>query len=341
MTGVSGVGGALVYRIHFTSQDLARTRVAEAPPPLLELDRAARALQDRGEAVRLDSWHRGVERLSEPARMVLSLIPPVGWSPTFVTGPQAGSLADLLERVHAVPERRIRAELGEIAEHQRLPAWTSRVTDDRDLRDRICQGLNDLFGALLAPCWDQVTAVFAADLSVRMRQLAGGGVERLLAQLNPQWVRWNAPVLEVRMINGAEHDLYLAGRGILLVPSMFGSRSLVDPDAQPRPTLSYPAGPGEHARRLADRYSSAAAVSALLGQTKAAVLATIAGHPGCSTTELAALARISAASASEHTTVLRQAGLVRTVRHRNAALHTPTALGTALLNGALTDAAGR
>ena len=66
---VSSVGGALVYRIHFTSQDLARTRVAEAPPPLLELDRAARALQDRGQAVRLDSWRRGVERLSEPAQI--------------------------------------------------------------------------------------------------------------------------------------------------------------------------------------------------------------------------------------------------------------------------------
>lgn len=31
------MGRTVVYRIHFTVEDLARTRVAEAPPPLWEL----------------------------------------------------------------------------------------------------------------------------------------------------------------------------------------------------------------------------------------------------------------------------------------------------------------
>ncbi|MFJ8608056.1 helix-turn-helix domain-containing protein [Streptomyces sp. NPDC093675] len=71
----------------------------------------------------------------------------------------------------------------------------------------------------------------------------------------------------------------------------------------------------------------------LLGRTRARVLEAIAERPGCTTTELAAAARIAVASASEHTAVLRQAGLVRTVRHRNTALHTSAPLGLALLNG--------
>lgn len=58
----------------------------------------------------------------------------------------------------------------------------------------------------------------------------------------------------------------------------------------------------------------------------------IAEHPGCSTKELAGLAGIAPASASEHATVLREAGLVQTVRHRNLAVHSATVLGVALLN---------
>lgn len=37
----------VAYRIHFTTEDLARTKVAQAPLPLMELDLAARALQVR------------------------------------------------------------------------------------------------------------------------------------------------------------------------------------------------------------------------------------------------------------------------------------------------------
>lgn len=63
------------------------------------------------------------------------------------------------------------------------------------------------------------------------------------------------------------------------------------------------------------------------------MLTSIAEHPGCTTTELAATTHIAVASASEHTTVLRDAGLISTIRHRNTALHSPTSLGLALLNG--------
>jgi DNA-binding MarR family transcriptional regulator len=119
---------------------------------------------------------------------------------------------------------------------------------------------------------------------------------------------------------------------------MFGMRSIVDDEAQPQPTVSYPAGLDQPLRRLAvlaperSGLRPAAAVSALLGTTRSTVLNVIAEHPGCSTKELAALAGIAPASASEHATILRAAGLIHTARHRNTALHSLTGLGTALLN---------
>ncbi|WP_049654680.1 hypothetical protein [Kitasatospora sp. MY 5-36] len=55
---------------------------------------------------------------------------------------------------------------------------------------------------------------------------------------------------------------------------------------------------------------------------------------GCTTGDVAAAVRISAASAGEHATVLRAAGLVTTLRDRNTAIHTATAAGLTLLAAA-------
>ncbi|MER5968430.1 winged helix-turn-helix domain-containing protein [Streptomyces sp. NPDC002055] len=80
---------------------------------------------------------------------------------------------------------------------------------------------------------------------------------------------------------------------------------------------------------------------ALLGRTRAVVLCVIADHPACTTTQLAQRARISPASASEHATTLRSAGLTTLTRERKAVLHTLTHLGLTLLsnNGSATPGA--
>lgn len=126
--------------------------------------------------------------------------------------------------------------------------------------------------------------------------------------------------------------------GIVLVPSAFCARTIVVDDVVPQPVVTYPAGhdqPLLRATTFASRpaaHRSSRAVSALLGRTRSAVLNTIAENPGCSTKQLAALAGIAPASASEHATVLREAGLINTGRDRNAVVHNLTDLGLALLN---------
>ncbi|MDI2125042.1 winged helix-turn-helix domain-containing protein [Yinghuangia seranimata] len=329
----------MTYRIHFTAEDLARTRIAEAPMPLSELHLAARALRDRSQPVRLGAWRRrALPRLTSRAWMALSLIPPVGWSPTFLTPAHPGELDDLLDQVRATPTTMIDTELAAIAERQPLPAWTSNLPHDATLRDDLFDGLSDLHAELVAPYWTQAVDCFTADRTLRLRQFLNGGVDHLLARANPQWLRWNPPVLEIR--NPVDYDLHLRGQGVLLVPSVFGTRSFVGDDAhaQAQPTVSYPVADDDRLLRLTaltprptpPRHT--APVSALLGHTRAAVLNSIAEHPGCSTKELAALIGISPPSASEHATVLRAAGLIHTNRHRNTALHTPTTVGLKLLN---------
>ncbi|MGA8115001.1 MAG: helix-turn-helix domain-containing protein [Actinocatenispora sp.] len=329
-----------MYRIHFTAQDLARTRVAEAPMPLLELHLATRALQGRGEGARLDAWRRRTAAyLTAEERMVLAFTPAVGWSPTFLGPALAGTPEELLETARATPRRQIDAELADLAELQPTPSWARNLPDDAELQGRFFDGLHRLYARLLGPYWARLTDDFTADRTVRMRQFLHGGVESVLAHANPQWIRWTPPVLEVRMANGADLDMELTGQGVLLVPSLFVTRSIVDDEEQPQPIVTYPAGhdlPLNRLTMLAPDDDAAgptvSAVASLLGGTRAAILTAVAEHPGCSTKELAVLARVAPASASEHATVLREAGLIHTVRYRNTALHSPTALGAGLLN---------
>lgn len=325
----------MVYRIHFTAQDLARTHVAQEPMPLAELDNAARALQDRGQPARFDAWRRRARpRLSTRARMALTLIPPVGWS---YGGPtEAGKVEEVLELMRAKSRKEIGEALALLAERQPLPSWARHMADDREVFGRFVDGFSDLYEILMGPYETQLADLFAADRAVRMRQLAAGGIESLLAQASPRWMRWTPPVLEIRMVNGIDYDMLLEGQGVLLAPSMFRTRPIVVAMAgESQPIVIYPVCNDEPLRRLtafAPERTSMPAIAALLGHTRAAVLSAIAEHPGCSTKELAALAHIAPASASEHATVLRRAGLVSTVRHRNAAVHSPTDLGIALLN---------
>jgi hypothetical protein len=239
----SSTGEAVVYRIHFTAEDLARTRVAESPRPMLELTNAARVLQDRNQPVRYDAWRRrSLTRLPPEARLALDLIPLRGWTPDFLARVRPGSPQDLLEQIRSTSPKEIRQTLAALAEHQPLPSWTRRLGDDPLMLQQLAGSMHVLHTTVMAPYWPHVMTSLAADRSVRIRALLHGGVERLLTGLYPPRIRWTPPTLEVAMASGRQGDLRLEGRGLLLVPSLFGSESpVIDPDAEPQPFLTYPA----------------------------------------------------------------------------------------------------
>ncbi|MFD9075959.1 ArsR/SmtB family transcription factor [Streptomyces lasiicapitis] len=331
----------MVYRIHFTVDDLARTRVSPLSLPLMELSAAVRTLQQRGHAVRFGAWRRrALAELRPEARMVLDLIRTRRWAPDFLTRAESGSPDEVLERVRATPRSQVRSDLADVAAEGPLPSWAHHLADDRDLFRRLCDSLDHMYSVLLSPHWQQITSNATAEGGMRTRQALAGGMEHLLASANPRRVRWNAPVLEVTMASGLDGDLLLEGRGLLLVPSYFGPQwSAVCTAAQPQPVLTYPAHSPWDTRSIiapspkpAQHGTPPSALAALLGPTRAAVLTSIAAHPGCSTKELALLAGVAPPNASQHATTLRRAGLVHTDRYRNTALHTLTALGTTLVD---------
>jgi len=126
-----------------------------------------------------------------------------------------------------------------------------------------------------------------------------------------------------------ERDLHLEGRGLLLVPSYFcwgRPTALADPGLDP--VLVYPVEklPLDIARTRED------GLERLLGRTRAAVLAEVAGQSARTSSEVAEAVGIALPSVSHQIGVLRDGGLVASHRDGKYVLHTATPLGLRLLD---------
>ncbi|MFD7655980.1 ArsR/SmtB family transcription factor [Actinosynnema sp. NPDC059797] len=200
-------------------------------------------------------------------------------------------------------------------------------------RQRVAPAVLDLCRVGVLPYWPNILRHLRAEREGRSRVAMNRGVELLLSTLHPK-ADWTAPVLEVP--GGPERDVHLDGRGLVLVPSLFLTGRcavLLDPVGADRPVLVFAATPdveqAAHLWRVGGGGNNA--LGALMGQTRAAALQALA--ESCTTGELAERLGISSAGASQHASVLRQAGLITTRRNRHAVLHTLTSLGAALLDG--------
>lgn len=325
-----------MLRIHFTPDDLARTHLAHGPDPFWESVLSMHMLYRRAGGSMFDDWRRQVRgRVPRwTQEVLLPMAPPYGSFADFLT-PSAGSVgfAEGADAIMATPPVQLRRDLDLLAGQHPLPSWVAALgTGEMAVLERIVDAVRCYHDAALRPIWEKLSQAVEADRAVRRRALADGGVERLLASL-PYPIRWERPVLS-SAYPGADRDLYLEGRGLLLVPSYFcwGTPvTLVEPSLPP--VLVYPID--RHA--LPEAAPVRGGLDALLGRTRAATLRAVAG--GATTSEVARLAGVSASAASQHTAVLRQAGLVESRRVGGSMLHTATALGRALLAQGPSDGA--
>lgn len=331
----------LPLRVHFTADDLARTRVAKAPDPMWELVTSLHRIQVPS-GLRYRPWlghvrtrMRATPRLRGALRLLTTLVPERGAFPDFLTPPSAScheGFGGALEQISATPQHRVQSELHAMYRGRRTPSWVRRLADgDREHRRDLHAAMRVYHSEVVRPVWAELGESFLADRAQRGHALLDGGVDRLLSTLSPA-VRWDAPVLTADY--PLERDLYLNGRGITLVPSSFCQRnpvSLIDPDLPP--VLVYPlTGSPGHVGRSLDAVDVAAlgpvvpeGLAALLGHSRALALLALR-HP-CSTTELARRVGVSAGTASRHATALRAAGLVTSTRHGSVMLHHATHLG--------------
>ncbi len=326
-----------MLKIIFSSEDILRTRVASTPDPVWELVLSLHLLQGRGREPLMLEWRRAVaralrtERDAEQFRLLFALSPPRGYFPDFLTpyasrdGFEAG-----LAAVRGTPISMLRRDLTVLAEENSLPAPADALArGEPEVLRHLTDSMARYQALAVAPYWTRIQAAVEADRARRARAMLDGGPEGLLASLRPS-IRWADGVLEV-LDYPDTRELRLDGRGLLLVPSFFCARTpvaLLDPTLPP--VLVYPVDRLGGLAVSHDPRSDRKALAALLGRTRAAVLA--AADNGCTTGEVARRLSISAAAASQHTSVLRNAGLLVSHRDRNTVLHTLTPLGRAVLD---------
>ncbi|MFE7134152.1 ArsR/SmtB family transcription factor [Streptomyces sp. NPDC057638] len=322
-----------MLRIHFTGEDLAKVRMAARPDVLWETILSFHRLRERRRAQMFGEWRTETRaRLNGETSLLSALVPPRGYFPDFLTPPDgAAGLDSGLQAIRDTPCERLHDEVS-LATAGRLTERPGRVAGLSEGRPgaiaRLVGVVRSYYHAAIEPYWGQIQAQVEADRALRGRALLDGGTGELLDSLPPV-LRWRAPVLESDY--PVDRELRLNGRGLLLQPSFFcRGTPVVYRDADLPPILVYPAA---HAPDPALGEPAGAALAPslgrLVGHTRSAVLQAI--RYGCTTSELARRAGVSLASASQHAAVLRDAGLVLTLRHGNAVLHTLTPLGAALL----------
>jgi DNA-binding transcriptional ArsR family regulator len=328
-----------VLRVHFTSDDLARVRVLGEPHPLWEVLLSLHMLQTQQGAIVFGGWRRTARAALRPFTRTLmsalvSLARPRGYSPDFLTPPVASANLDVaLEAFLCTGRTALRADIEVLATEANLPTWASRVADgDVGTLKGLADAIRRYHGAVLAPHWPAIRAHIRANRARRAELAVSAGLEHVFGTLHPG-VRWTGQVLELPY--PVDQDLHLGGRGLTLVPSFFcwqNPITLADPHRPPM--LVHPVERDlDWATTAVDGQQppEPGSLVALLGRTRAAVLLTIAERPDLNTTELATALGTSPASASQHATVLREAGLVLTRRHNGSARHALSARGTVLL----------
>jgi hypothetical protein len=167
-------------------------------------------------------WRGQVKgRLTPQMAAFTALIPPgsKGVDLSMLTGP-AVTLEQGVQALLTVPREQLLIEMEFTDRGHKLPAavWAAAETGGQ-ARLQLAAAAVAAHQVLIEPYWTRIQACLHAEHVARLRTLAAGGPDRLLASLQSPWVRWRPPVLEVLV--PTDYDVPLNGRGIALVPSVF------------------------------------------------------------------------------------------------------------------------
>src|SRR5215213_1098394 len=262
----------------FALEDLARLRFAISP--MWEVVASLRRLRTPSGAgihlpwlneLRDSGALQGVDLAA-----ALTLTPPVGYAPDFLTPPPTTPLArfeDEIELVRATSTKQVRNDLRIYRARRKLPP----VLEPFEARPRtalaqLADALELYWQRALEPHWPRISALLEADIAHRARCLTEGGAAALFADLHPT-ITWRADEAILHAELPYRGHVVLRGQGLLLVPSAFswlGPATLTEPPWQP--TLLYPA------RGVATLWDTGAertpeALARVIGQTRAALLA--------------------------------------------------------------------
>lgn len=317
-----------MIKITLTTDDLERLRVADMPDFGYELALGGAQLANRTAGRKLAAWRLDVTRGWNPSHSRLFDLYTHLYMPAFFDGiAQATPSGIDPESPPAV------AHLRDLARSDALTPFTRALADGHwgavGTLNRI---LTTFRAKALDPYRRRITSAVATTSAKAGVRAAIGGIDDMLRSLHAS-IRWDGRELRLNTMVDAEESL--DGRPLIFQPTALATRIMFDPLAD-SVTVTYPAGVGPLTRDLRLDAPAQALVS-LLGATRAAALVALVSTPALTTGRLAATLGVSVAAASRHASVLRESGLVATVRNGQTVHHAPTRLGTDLVHGSTAD----
>jgi DNA-binding transcriptional ArsR family regulator len=311
----------MAQTFHFTQTDLGKIRFAFSP--LWECVSSLRVLRDPGLGAMHLPWIKEAKHNTKHLDLepLLTLVrdPKEGnnYIPDFLTPPPTTPFPDLQSELftmcqtpHNIVQRDIELNYQDLAN---IPKSAKPfLTHPQQALDTLSEQLQSYWAATLEPHWGRLRLLLESDVMLRARQLALGGAGVLFSELHHSLSFVQQPdQAHLIQAKSFEHEVHLAGRGLVLVPSAFLSHKIMSMHLEPwQPTLIYPA------RGSANLWSSplepSVALEALLGHGCAKVFEALRVPTG--TLELAKRLQVAPGNVSHHLKRLVQAGLLESHR---------------------------
>lgn len=329
----------------------ALSRIRFAVSPLGELCSLVRLVARSSSATSTSLWVTDARSaLARSDLRLLAALAVPGHLPDFLT-PEPRSVEpgidEELEVVRATPAARVRAEI-EVMQRpgSGLPAALSAALQAGEpaFLDRLADEALTFFNVTLAAPWPRLRSALRAEVARAAGVQAERGAGVMLADLHPD-LTWAAPALEVRC--PCQVDVGWA-RTVILTPSVISPTvgTLIDSVAgtgtlRRDPMLVYPvrrlaASPADGLRVAGRPSRPAAAVEALLGASRAALLEDL--YSPRTTSELSNRHHLTPSAVSYHLGILHRAGLLRRWPERDHVLYECSALGRAIAESRREDA---
>lgn len=297
-------------------------------------------LGEASDTLVFEQWRQRIlSRMPPESRMLLDLVPANGYSPDFLS-PLVGGQdpTDGIDAVLSTPRQRIAADLDRRFGAGRRPPWADALKRKDNVAVRaLGKSIRSYYDVALRPYWGYIAQI-ARRSAMSIDHTTQGPAATIMRLKNRPSTR-RAPSTTVELPYSTDQELDLRGRGLTLIPAFFCAVNPVTYyDASLSPTLLYPVGHKPLSfLALADQSRPTQDVlGRLFGSTRASVLRTLSDRIH-TTGGIARALNISTASASEHTSLLRAAGLVASERAGNTVRHHLTPLGHTLLQGSSRD----
>lgn len=321
-----------MIEFHFAIGDLATTSFAYSP--LQEAVFSLRCWHDPARFPHQRPWLRRLRPAfaRQDTELLKALVTPGNWIADFLTPRPRRvrpAFAEELDRVRATPADAVADGFRQTCgKGGPLPPVVARgLAHPERLLDRVAAALDGYWHDCLAPdWWPRAQTVLEADLSHHSRVLAEQGSAALFKGLDPR-LTWTGDILRLTPPTGSrwpEADVRIAGRGMVLIPTLFARGATTNIDPALPPVLHYPARGratlSEEPPPVTDQ-----ALIRLLGRPRARLLLLLT-EPA-STTELAHRLDVTPGAVSQHLAILYDAGLLTRTRSGRMVHYTRTRLG--------------